>query len=144
MVPAGVLLLLLFLREAASQDDYSGQIQCYTCEGTAENSTCSDPVDKVNMVKQVCDRGICLKWTKYRGGILQMIRTCSADVDFHLTMIDGVCRTERNGNGFLCMCGKHLCNSATGQHGARFQRAAILASLFLMYSHLMVVALRPT
>ena len=44
---------------------------------------------------------------------LMMIRTCSSDLSFDLTMIDGVCRSERSGNGYICMCGKHLCNSAT-------------------------------
>ena len=43
---------------------------------------------------------------------LEMIRTCSDRLNFKLTMIDGVCRTERNGNGYLCMCGKNKCNSA--------------------------------
>ncbi|CAG5122916.1 unnamed protein product [Candidula unifasciata] len=82
---------------------------------------------------KVCDRGICLKWTKYREGVLQMIRTCSADLDFHLTMIDGVCRTERNGNGYLCMCGKHLCNSVPGQHKCIRQRTFLLTALFITY-----------
>ncbi|BFZ22641.1 hypothetical protein BsWGS_25680 [Bradybaena similaris] len=161
MVPL-VLLLLLFLREGSCQDDYSGQvtaendvtflnlpstgkertavggfegkIECYTCEGTAENSTCSDPFDVSGIGIKVCERGICLKWTKYRGGVLQMIRTCSADVDFHLTMIDGVCRTERNGNGYLCMCGKRLCNSVPAQNDIFQQRTIVFTVLFITYS----------
>ena len=44
---------------------------------------------------------------------LYMRRTCSARMShFKIMMIDGVCRSERTGNGYLCMCGKHLCNSA--------------------------------
>ena len=47
---------------------------------------------------------------------LYMHRTCSARMShFKIMMIDGVCRSERTGNGYLCMCGKHLCNSA-GKH----------------------------
>ncbi|XP_059143051.1 protein quiver-like [Physella acuta] len=134
-----VLLFLLFAGQGATIDDYSNPINCYICNGTAENSTCSDPLD-VNhsgvMIKE-CIKGICLKWTKYKGGVLQMIRQCSADLDFHLTMIDGVCRTERNGNGYLCMCGKHRCNSVSGRSGGidyrtPFTIILLLASLILL------------
>ncbi|KAI8767246.1 protein quiver, partial [Biomphalaria glabrata] len=63
--------------------------------------------------------------------VLQMIRVCSADLDFHLTMLDGVCRTERNGNGYLCMCGKHLCNSVSTPHGGASLRALMTILLIL-------------
>ncbi|KAK7492726.1 hypothetical protein BaRGS_00016031, partial [Batillaria attramentaria] len=106
-------------------------ITCYMCRGRADNSTCADPVDprdNPHLVERECINGACLKWTKYENGILQMIRTCSADLNFHLTMIDGVCRTERNGNGFLCMCGKHLCNTAQPTAGASWLLASSLVS----------------
>lgn len=57
-----------------------------------------------------------------------MIRTCSADLNFHLTLIDGVCRTERNGNGYLCMCGKHLCNAAQPLAGPVWTLGMLLAA----------------
>jgi len=42
-----------------------------------------------------------------------MHRTCSHNLtSFKIMMIDGVCRSERTGNGNLCMCGKNLCNAA--------------------------------
>ena len=60
-----------------------------------------------------------------------MIRTCSADLNFYLTLIDGVCRTERSGNGYLCMCGKHLCNAANPLVGGPgWTLAILLASCF--------------
>jgi len=44
---------------------------------------------------------------------LYMHRTCSLRLkQFKIMMIDGVCRSERTGNGQLCMCGRNLCNSA--------------------------------
>ncbi|XP_041372054.1 protein quiver-like isoform X2 [Gigantopelta aegis] len=101
---------------SSAQNDYTDPITCYTCEGTAVNSTCADPLPvkkNTDLIKKECGRGICLKWTFYRGGTLFMQRTCSSDLNFHLTMIDGVCRTERNGNGYLCMCGRNLCNGST-------------------------------
>lgn len=43
---------------------------------------------------------------------LYMHRTCSAKLNIHIMLVDGVCRSESFGNGYLCMCGKHLCNEA--------------------------------
>lgn len=43
-------------------------INCYICNGTAENSTCSDPLDVNQVMIKECIKGICLKWTKYKGG----------------------------------------------------------------------------
>ncbi|KAL8561879.1 hypothetical protein ACOMHN_046669 [Nucella lapillus] len=109
----------------------SDPIVCYTCRGPAVNSTCADPVDprtNSDLVEKTCNNGVCLKWTKYERGRLQMIRTCSAELNFHLTMIDGVCRTERNGNGYLCMCGKHLCNAARPLVGSSWGLAILLAA----------------
>lgn len=42
--------------------------------------------------------------------VLMMERTCSAKLNIHIMLVDGVCRRESFGNGYLCMCGKHLCN----------------------------------
>lgn len=44
-------------------------------------------------------------------GKLYLERTCSAKMDMNIMLIDGVCRTESFGNGYLCMCGRNLCNS---------------------------------
>lgn len=41
-----------------------------------------------------------------------MERTCSAKLNIHIMLVDGVCRRESFGNGYLCMCGKQLCNEA--------------------------------
>ncbi|XP_025084679.1 protein quiver-like [Pomacea canaliculata] len=128
-----VVLLVLSVRATSEQNDYSNPIMCYTCRGTAVNSTCADPIDartNPDLVKRECMNGVCLKWTKYIQGILHMIRTCSSDLNFHLTMIDGVCRTERNGNGYLCMCGKQLCNEASSLAG----HVGLLAILLAAYS----------
>lgn len=100
-----------------AQNDYSGPIKCYYCFGEADNSSCADPVnprkDKGSLEVIECEHGICLKWTSYWHNKLYMRRTCSARLtSFKIMMIDGVCRSERTGNGYLCMCGKHLCNSA--------------------------------
>ncbi|WAR04184.1 QVR-like protein [Mya arenaria] len=93
-------------------------IRCFYCFGPAENSTCADPVDpredkgKTLEVIQ-CESGICLKWKHYYNSELYMHRTCSHRLKrFKIMMIDGVCRSERSGNGDLCMCGKNLCNDA--------------------------------
>ncbi|RUS81328.1 hypothetical protein EGW08_010895 [Elysia chlorotica] len=109
MVPL-VIVLVAVLATGFAQNDFSESIQCYKCKGEASNSSCADPVDTEKIGQKKCNRGICLKWTKYEGNILQIYRSCSSDLNFQLTMIDGVCRTERNGNGWLCMCGKRLCN----------------------------------
>ena len=48
----------------------SDPITCYRCKGDAVNSSCADPIDvdnKVDVKQKECDRGICLKWTKYEG-----------------------------------------------------------------------------
>jgi hypothetical protein len=63
--------------------------------------------------------------------VLYMHRTCSDRLnDFRIMMIDGVCRSEREGHGYLCMCGRHLCNSAESDHTAR--KLYILLSAILM------------
>ncbi|XP_060591511.1 protein quiver-like [Ruditapes philippinarum] len=117
-------------------DDYSDPISCYYCFGPAENSSCADPVnpkeDKGKTLTVIdCDNGICLKWTHYYGDVLYMHRTCSDRLnDFRIMMIDGVCRSEREGHGYLCMCGRHLCNSAESDHTAR--KLYILLSAILM------------
>ncbi|KAK6182453.1 hypothetical protein SNE40_010143 [Patella caerulea] len=105
----------MYVGQSYAQHDYSEPIKCYVCSGTADNSSCADPIDlKINPpVKKVCSQGVCLKWTHYKLGVLVIERVCSADINFQLTLIDGVCRTERNNNGYLCMCGKHLCNSTS-------------------------------
>ena len=58
-----------------------------------------------------------------------MHRTCSERHDFRIMMIDGVCRSERNGNGYLCMCGKHLCNA--GSRDALHSIALVLTMTLL-------------
>lgn len=65
--------------------------------------------------------------------VLYMHRTCSNELrDFKIMMIDGVCRSERMGNGYLCMCGKHLCNSAErGRIG--FTSTTLTATLSLIF-----------
>jgi hypothetical protein len=51
---------------------FSGEIECYFCEGDARNSTCAnndtnfdlDPDIRVG----VCRRGMCVKWARWRNG----------------------------------------------------------------------------
>lgn len=113
-----VLVVGLSVRSATAQNDYSGPIKCYYCFGDADNSSCADPVnprkEKGKTLEVIeCEHGVCLKWTHYWNNKLYMRRTCSARMShFKIMMIDGVCRSERTGNGYLCMCGKHLCNGA--------------------------------
>ncbi|KAK3596300.1 hypothetical protein CHS0354_009796 [Potamilus streckersoni] len=93
-------------------------IKCYYCFAPAVNSTCADPISQKHEVRRgleiiECDYGVCLKWTHYWNGKLHIRRTCSAKLSgFRIMMIDGVCRKERNDNGYLCMCGKNLCNTS--------------------------------
>lgn len=50
---------------------FADPIMCYTCRGTAVNSTCADPIDartNPDLVKRECMNGVCLKWTKYIQG----------------------------------------------------------------------------
>lgn len=118
-VVISVLTLGLFCWTAAAQNDYSGPIKCFYCFGEAVNSSCADPVnprtEKGKSLEVIeCEHGVCLKWTHFWQNKLYMRRTCSARMThFKIMMIDGVCRSERTGNGYLCMCGKHLCNSST-------------------------------
>ncbi|XP_045208055.2 protein quiver-like [Mercenaria mercenaria] len=129
-------------------DDYSDPISCYYCFGPAENSTCADPVnpkeDKGKTLTVIdCDNGICLKWTHYYKNVLYMHRTCSNKLnDFKIMMIDGVCRSEREGKGYLCMCGRHLCNSAdTGQLAGKFCTALLttISILFILFREMSLV-----
>ncbi|GFN87958.1 protein quiver [Plakobranchus ocellatus] len=128
------IIFLILIGVGVAQNDFSDPITCYICNGTASNSTCADPidVDDPSVTQKECDRGICLKWTKYKGRVLQMIRTCSSDLNFHLTMIHDVCRTERNGNGKLCMCGKHLCNGATSNTHAEIVRVIVFLGISIL------------
>ena len=65
-------------------------------------------------------------------GKLYMHRTCSARMThFKIMMIDGVCRSERTGNGYLCMCGKHLCNG-TGKYRPSAYNFFVLSAFFLL------------
>ncbi|XP_014778127.1 protein quiver isoform X2 [Octopus bimaculoides] len=95
-----------------AQDDFSSPVTCYKCMGTMVNSSCADPVNVNNISMKECPQGLCIKWTRKLGGVWYMERTCSDDLTIYISLIDRVCRTERNGNGYLCMCGKHLCNAA--------------------------------
>lgn len=120
-------------------DDYSDPISCYYCFGPAENSTCADPVnpkeDKGKTLTVIeCDSGICLKWTHFHKNVMYMHRTCSDKLnEFKIMMIDGVCRSERTGNGYLCMCGRHLCNDASRRH-VEILCATILTTLSLLFT----------
>ncbi|XP_070174390.1 UPAR/Ly6 domain-containing protein qvr-like [Littorina saxatilis] len=130
---SGVVAVLMVVLGSTRADttDFSNPIVCYTCRGPAVNSSCADPVEprlNVHLVEKECNNGVCVKWAKYERGVLQIIRTCSAELNFHLTMIDGVCRTERNGNGYLCMCGTHLCNTARRLDGPGWLLAILLAA----------------
>lgn len=110
-----VFLILFFkFKEVISQDDYSGPIKCYSCFDTAQNSTCADPIDPLNnkLPLDECINGVCVKMTRYVDYTLMMERTCSAKLNIHIMLVDGVCRRESFGNGYLCMCGKQLCNEA--------------------------------
>ncbi|KAJ8307607.1 hypothetical protein KUTeg_014841 [Tegillarca granosa] len=88
------------------------------------------------MNEQECPRGVCLKWTYYVGGTLWIERTCSARLDFNIMMIDGVCRTESKGNGDLCMCGKHLCNSGHDLHKINTTNLFLLSVSLVITQHL--------
>ncbi|KAK3745878.1 hypothetical protein RRG08_015605 [Elysia crispata] len=134
MVPL-LLVFIAVLGSGLAQNDFSDPIMCYKCDGEAMNSSCADPVEVDTIDQKKCNRGICLKWTKYVGTVLQIYRSCSSDLNFQLTMIDGVCRTERNGNGWLCMCGKHLCNRSPPrpvQKGIMTSFVAVLVSLVVL------------
>ncbi|KAH3705222.1 protein quiver-like [Dreissena polymorpha] len=127
-------LMGVSMEEAKGQDeDYSDPIKCFYCFGLAENSSCADPVDpKVDKDKSLqvieCESGICLKWTHYYERQLYMHRTCSHRLpDFKIIMINGVCRSERTGNGNLCMCSKNLCNAA----GTNYSNRCVLLILLL-------------
>lgn len=104
-----ILALYLILVSNVSTD---GSITCYKCMGTLVNSSCADPFSVENKSVKECPQGLCIKWTRKLNGVWYMERTCSDDLTIFINLIDRVCRTERNGNGYLCMCGKRLCNSA--------------------------------
>lgn len=113
-----ILALLLILSCCVAvygQDDLTVPIRCYMCISRLDkNDTCNDPVDSRtnNFLKdEECHKGVCVKWTRYINGKLYLERTCSAKMDMNIMLIDGVCRTESFGNGYLCMCGRNLCNS---------------------------------
>lgn len=107
-----VVLVFGYFMCANTQDDFSSPITCYKCMGTLVNSSCSDPFNVENKSVKDCPQGLCIKWTRKLNGVWYMERTCSDDLTIFINLIDRVCRTERNGNGYLCMCGKRLCNSA--------------------------------
>ncbi|CAI9724971.1 Hypothetical predicted protein [Octopus vulgaris] len=92
-----VLLLLFFCYISFSE----GPVTCYKCMGTMVNSSCADPVNVNNISMKECPQGLCIKWTRKLGGIWYMERTCSDDLTIYISLIDRVCRTERNGNGYL-------------------------------------------
>ncbi|XP_048729193.1 protein quiver-like [Ostrea edulis] len=117
-----ILALLLILSCCVSvfgQADLTVPIRCYMCiSRIEENDTCNDPIDKRtknNLLDEECLSGVCVKWTRYIDGKIYLERTCSAKMDMNIMLIDGVCRTESFGNGYLCMCGRNLCNTGISQ-----------------------------
>ena len=52
-------------------------------------------------------------------GEAMIMRTCTKELDFKLPLVNNVCQPENDGFGFLCMCGRSSCNSATSiaSHG---------------------------
>jgi hypothetical protein len=65
---------------------------------------------------------------------MYMHRTCSHRLnDFKIMMSDGVCRSERQGDGYLCMCGKHLCNSAEKLHSGHYSVSFISFMIILLF-----------
>lgn len=111
------IILVLFFTDGIAQDDYSVPIKCYSCYDRAQNSSCADPIDNLNnnLPQTECLHGVCVKMTKYEKNVLMMHRTCSAKLNIHIMLVNGVCRRESYGNGYLCMCGKHLCNEGSSR-----------------------------
>ncbi|KAF6038877.1 hypothetical protein EB796_002813 [Bugula neritina] len=92
-------------------------IDCYKCVGKANNSSCSDPFVReekdINEVKVIpCNRGACLKRLLKSNGTPMIMRTCTNELDFKLPLVNNVCQKESDGFGYLCMCGRDLCNRA--------------------------------
>lgn len=46
-------------------------------------------------------------------GIPMIMRTCTNELDFKLPLVNNVCQQESDGFGYLCMCGRGLCNKAS-------------------------------
>lgn len=64
---------------------------------------------------------------------LMLYRTCSTRLPLNI-MLHSVCKTERNGNGYLCMCATDLCNAAPALTPSRAQPiiALLTATLLLL------------
>ncbi|KAK3596301.1 hypothetical protein CHS0354_009797 [Potamilus streckersoni] len=114
-----LVLGLGFIQPTGAQDDLSDPIKCYSCFAPAIDNICANPVkQEYDVFKGMdvveCAYGVCIKWIYYFNGMLHVHRTCSAKVSgFRLIMASNVCRKERNNNGYLCMCGRNLCNTSS-------------------------------
>ncbi|ELU16097.1 hypothetical protein CAPTEDRAFT_214596 [Capitella teleta] len=98
--------------------EFSDPIECYLCKDKAYNTTCGEPTTEEEleeMDKVHCKKGACIKWTFYKNHELMMLRTCSEKIRINL-LFDNVCHTERNGNGYLCLCPHNMCNTASSTH----------------------------
>lgn len=106
--------LICLFAPGEAQEGFTEPIECFECLDKAHNTTCgtsSDPVQLLELGTIKCKRGACVKWTYYRNRELQMRRTCSEMININIHL-DNVCRRERNGNGYLCMCNLEFCNKA--------------------------------
>ncbi|XP_060591498.1 protein quiver-like [Ruditapes philippinarum] len=138
LVTVAMVVMVTMDSARGQPSDFSDPISCYYCFAPAENSSCADPVNPQeekghNLTVIHCANGICLKWTHYYGGVLYMHRTCSSKLDaFRIMKIDGICRSERDGRGYLCMCGRHLCNSAISGRMTETLVPSLLAFVLLL------------
>ena len=63
-------------------------------------------------------------------GQLILHRTCSEELPLNI-MLNSVCKTERNGNGYLCMCEDDLCNGTTNLIGYKLTTMVVLLTLLM-------------
>lgn len=131
------IVILVTMGGVQGQDiDYTDPFKCFFCFGPAKNSSCSDPVIQPKTLSVIeCETGICLKWTLLYNNTMYMHRTCSDRLeDFQINMMDGVCRTESSGTGYLCMCGNNLCNSVGKFHCGWHGVFVVSIIMILLYS----------
>jgi len=111
----GVLIIVSCMTFAAhGQEEFQDPVVCYECLDSAHNTTCGQPVtedDLDSLGSVTCKKGACIKWTYYKNHELLMRRTCSENINLNIHL-DHVCRSERTGNGYLCMCEDDMCNHA--------------------------------